>query len=57
MITNPECLYRTPESEQQFNAALKNYIRHIVGIEIEGEQYGANEDHRTNSKASENGGS
>lgn len=54
LITNPDVLFHTPESEQQFITELKKYIRDVVGIKREEVQNGNNTSNRTDQKTAKN---
>lgn len=47
LITNPDALFSTPQTEQQFIMELKNYIRDVIGIKREDVQDGTSTDNRT----------
>ena len=47
LITNPDALFKTPESERQFIIEMKNYIKDVIGIKREDVQYGTFTSNRT----------
>lgn len=54
VITNPDALFRTPETQAVFVAEFKKYIRDVMGIKREEVQNGNNNSNRTDKKTAKN---
>ncbi len=46
LIVNPDVLFRTPETEQEFIKEIKNYIMDVIGIKREDVENGKATDNR-----------
>ena len=56
VITNPDALFRTPESQAVFVEEFKKYIRDVMGIKREEVQNGNNTKNRPREKDTKNRG-
>lgn len=54
LITNPDALFKSPETERQFIIEMKNYIKDVIGIKREDVQYGTFTSNRTEQNNTQN---